>query len=701
MAGAQYQNPPQAPPLFTGTTESVVADINKNNELTKSILDKVVADVKPENAIFDSVLEPGLVNENELGRSYRVAQFYQYVSASKELREASTKAQEISDEFNIELKMREDIFKLVDAAFETRDSQKLDGESLHLLQKERQKYIRNGLLLPAGPQRDRFKEIQKRLSLLCLQSQKNLNDEMGGVWFTPEQLEGVPSDDIDISGLEKGTGENEGKVKVTFKYNHFFPMSKYAIHEDTRRTYVIAESNKVNNNVPLFREIIALRDEAARMLGFPDHASLVISEKMAKTSGRVMEFLGDLRERLAPGGVKEADRLLQYKKEDCEARGAPFDGNLYMWDIPFYSRIMKEKEYSVDEAEISQYFPVDSTYQGMIKIFEQIFGFVFVELSKEDRARLSPTGKAEDMTWHEDVIVYSVWDDEAAGSGFCGYLYLDLHPRDNKYGHNANFNIEPGYLNKDGTRNYPATALVCNFSKPSATKPGLLKHHEVVTLFHELGHGIHDLAARTKYSYFHGTSVAGDFVEAPSQMLENWCWTPSVLKFLSRRWDTNEKIPDDMIEKLVKTKHFNSATSNLTQLLYGLFDMTVHTPKSHEEAKNMPIARVWNEFRRDITGIKGPEAQGQGLEWGNRFATIGHYTGGYDAGYYGYLYSQVFSLDMFHSFFKKDPMDGKEGRRYRKLVLGRGGSQEELQTLKDFLGREPNTEAFYQELGLA
>ncbi|KAG5981126.1 hypothetical protein E4U55_003262 [Claviceps digitariae] len=701
MSGAQYQNPPQAPPLFNHTPESILEVVNSDNARTKAILDKIVADVKPEDATFANVLEPSLLSDNLLGVSYHVTMFYQYLSAKKELREASTKAQEIADEFFIELKLREDVFKLVDAAYRTRETQNLQEEQLHLVFKERQKYIRNGLLLPAGPEKDRFKEVQKRLSQLCIQSQKNLNDEMGGVWFTPEELEGVPSDDLDISQLEKGTGENEGKVKVTFKYTHLFPISKYAIREDTRRIYLSAEANKMTNNVPLFREIIALRDEAARLIGYPDHASLIISEKMAKSPERVNEFLGDLRKRLAPGGVKECEHLLEYKKKDCEERGVPFDGNLNLWDFSFYSRMMKEREYSIDENEVSQYFPVDSTYRGMLKIFEQIFGLVFVELSKEDQSRLSPTGKSEDIVWHEDVIVYSVWDDESAGSGFVGYLYLDLHPRDNKYSHNANFNMEPGYTRQDGTRNYPATALVCNFSKPSASKPGLLKHHEVVTLFHELGHGIHDLTSRTRYSYFHGTSVSRDFVEAPSQMLENWCWTPSVLKFLSQKWDTNDKIPDDMIEKLIKTKHFNSASANLRQLLYGIFDMTIHTPKSHEEAENMPIAKIWNELRREITGLKGLEELGDKTDNDHRYAGVGHFVGGYDAGYYGYLYSEVFSLDMFHTFFKNDPMDGKVGRRYRELVLQRGGSQDELQTLRDFLGRDPSSEPFYKELGVS
>lgn len=370
---------------------------------------------------------------------------------------------------------------------------------------------------------------------------------------------------------------------------------------------------QVNKNVPLFQEIIELRDEAARLLGYPDHASVRVEEKMAKNPATINAFLNGLRGRLLEGGKQDIASLLEYKKKDYEERGLEFDGNFYMWDTSYYSRIQKEKQYNIDEIAISQYFPVDSTFKGMLKIFEEIFGLVFVEIKEEDRKRISATGKAEDIVWHEDVHLYTVWNDEEGGNEFVGYLYIDLHPRDNKYGHNANFGIDPGYLKADGTRNYPSTALVCNFSKPSANKPSLLKHHEVVTLFHELGHGIHDLVARTKYSYFHGTSVVDDFVEAPSQMLENWCWTPSVLKSLSRHWESNEKITDELINKLISTKNLNSATQNLGQLLIGTFDMTIHTPKSHEAVKELDAGKLWNTLRGEITGIKGPEDVGEGM----------------------------------------------------------------------------------------
>jgi metallopeptidase MepB len=250
MAPEQYRNPPQSPPVFTATAESILADAKKSAEQSKNILDQIVAKVTPETATFDNTLKPILLDGNDSAGPQNILTFYQHVSTNESLREASTKAEELLSDFYIEAKMREDVFQLVEAAYATRDSQKLDKESLHILEKERQKYIRNGLLLPVGEKRDRFKEIKKRLSQLSIQGKKNLNEEKGGFWFTPKELEGVPKDDIDVETLEKGTGENEGKVKVTFKYNHFNPLVKYAVQEETRRRYVIADANKVRETPP-------------------------------------------------------------------------------------------------------------------------------------------------------------------------------------------------------------------------------------------------------------------------------------------------------------------------------------------------------------------------------------------------------------------------------------------------------------------
>ncbi|KAK3082303.1 hypothetical protein LTS18_007859 [Coniosporium uncinatum] len=697
MAPEKYKNPPQKPPVFTGTPESLLEDTKRLLDKSKSIQD-AIANVPLDEAKFSNVLLPSARDDNVMSLETRIIGFYQAVSTDKALRDASTEAEKLMDDFGIESSMREDVFQRVDAAL--KKGEKLDPESQRLLEKDHKSYIRMGLGVPAGPKRDRFKEIKKRLSELSITFQKALNEENGALWFTPEELDGVPEDVL--LTLQKGEGENEGKLRLTFKYPDLFPTLKYAKSSAVRQKLFVENENKCNSNVELFKEAVVLRDEAARILGYNNHAEFRIEDKMAKTPKTVDDFLGDLRTRLAPGGKKEIEKLLELKKEDMKSRGQDdkFDGRYYLWDHRYYDRLMLEKDYQLDHQKISEYFPLTSTIQGMLNIFEELFGMVFVELTGADRDKVSETGKGSDIAWHEDVQVFSVWDSEDEGNEFVGFLYLDLFPRDGKYGHAANFGLQPGYTDENGKRRYPATALVCNFSKPTPKKPSLLKHDEVVTLFHELGHGIHDLVARTTYSRFHGTSTVRDFVEAPSQMLENWCWTPSQLKSLSKHYETGESIPDELIHNLIRTKHVNDALFNLRQLHFGTFDMMVHEPKTHADIEKLPISETYNKLRKDISKLDGMEALGSTWDWGNGQATFGHLIGGYDAGYYGYLSSQVYSADMFYSVFEKDPMNAKEGRRYRHTVLERGGSQEEMQTLEDFLGRKPSTEAFYRELGL-
>ena len=631
MAPPAYKAPPQAPPLFTGTPTSVIEDTKRLIELSRRVQDKIVTDLNEADASFQNVVLPMAHDENKMGLESHILGFYQSVSADQELRNSSTEADKLFDDFSIESSMREDVFKLVKAALQK--GEKLDAESQRLLEKDHKSYVRCGLEIPAGPKRDRFKEIKKRLSEISITFQKNLNEENGGIWFALEELDGVPSDVV--SSLKKGEGENEGKVFLSFKYPDLFPTLNYARSAATRKQVLISNENKLNQNVPLFRETILLRDEAARLLGYPNHAAFKIEDKMAKTPKTVDDFLGDLRKRLTAGGAADRKGLLALKEQDLENRSLSSDGRLYLWDHRFYDRMLIEKNYSIDQEKLSEYFPLQTSIRGMLGIFEQLFGLVFVEIKDSDRRSISPSGKGEDIVWHPDVQLFSVWDDEGEGSGFVGYLYLDLHPREGKYGHAANFNIQPGFIDENGKRRYPATALVCNFSKPTPKKPSLLKHDEVVTLFHELGHGIHDLVSRTTYSRFHGTNTVRDFVEAPSQMLENWCWTPSQLKALSHHYSSispeyeaawqeqapgqskpDMKLPDELIENLIKTKHVNAALANLRQLHFGIFDMTMHEPSSHADAEAFKISKLYNQLRKSIIQLDGPEVLGEADDWG-------------------------------------------------------------------------------------
>ena len=634
MAPQAFKKPPQAPPLFTGTPASVIDDTKRIVENSRSIEDKIVETVKEEDASFENVLLPMAYDENDGGLETHIIGFYQSVSTNQKLRDASTKAEEMMDEYSIESSMREDVYKLVHAAFNK--SEKVDAESQKLLEKVNKDYVRSGLGIPAGPKRDRFKEIKKRLSQLCIVFSKNLNEEVGGIWFEPKELDGVPEDVL--SQFEKGEGENAGKIKMTFKYPDIIPTTKYAKNPETRRTVYLANENKLPQNIPIFREVILLRDEAARLLGYPNHAAFIIEDKMAKTPKTVDDFLGDLRGRLVKGGDKERLALTELKKEDYTQLGMmdKFDGRYYVWDNRYYDRLMLERDYSLDQEKLAEWFPLETSIRGMLTIFETLFGMIFVEITGDDRSAISPSGSGNDIIWHPEVQLFSVWDSEDQGSGFVGYLYLDLHPREGKYGHAANFNLQPGFIQKNGTRRYPATALVCNFSKPTSKKPSLLKHSEVTTLFHELGHGIHDLVSKTHYSRFHGTSVVRDFVEAPSQMLENWCWTPSQLKSLSHHYSTlspeyetawrekagkdapkpEKQLPDRMIEDLVKTKNINGAMFNLRQLHFGIYDMTIHEPKSHEEVESFHLSEMYNKIGYDLSKLDTPAQTGGSYDYG-------------------------------------------------------------------------------------
>ncbi|THX39606.1 metallopeptidase MepB, partial [Aureobasidium pullulans] len=342
----------------------------------------------------------------------------------------------------------------------------------------------------------------------------NLREENAGLWFNLSELAGVSADLI--SSLDKGTDGNEGKVLLTFSFPHLFGVLKYTTNSETRRTYYTASETKCPANIPTFKEIMILRQKAAELLGYANHAAFRIEDKMAKTPETVMNFLDDLHSRLSAGAKRDVDGLKELKRQDLAKRGEDKDDKFWLWDYAYYQRMMLETQFSVDKKAITEFFPLETTVSGVMDIFSHLFGLRFDEITIQDRGTFSPTGIAEDLTWHDDVLLFAVWNDESLGSGFLGYLYLDLHPRPGKYGGMCNINLQCGFASETGERHYPATALLCNFTPSTSTKPSLLMHEEVVLLFHELGHGIHDLVAHTKWSIFHGTATVDDFCEAPS-----------------------------------------------------------------------------------------------------------------------------------------------------------------------------------------
>lgn len=478
----------------------------------------------------------------------------------------------------------------------------------------------------------------------------------------------------------------------------------------------MGNENKCDQNIALLEEAVILRDEAARLLGYPNHATFVLEDKMAKTTQAVHEFLDELRRKLFSGAQKELHKLKELKHADTGG-----SDHYYLWDHPYYNTMVLSRDFQLDENAVAEYFPLQACMEGILRTFEELFGLIFIKVEDSNRDAISETGRGDDIVWHPDVELFSVWDStdrQQNGLTFVGYVYFDLFPREGKFRGAANFTIQPGFSTGDGKRQYPATALVCNFARPTAKKPALLKHNEVTTMFHELGHGIHNLVSETLYGCFHGTYTTRDFVEAPSIMLENWCWISSSLKAFSKHWSylsseyekaymdgadagiarPEEKMSEAMIQSLINTRRVNDALSSLSSVSFALFDLAIHSPQSHEEALKMDVSALFNEIRRDVSLLEddlGSAGKSHGA------ALLSHVMAGYDAVLYVYLWSDVYAEDMFRTSFGKNPMDKHAGRRFRNAVLKPGGSRDPMELLKDFLGREPSIEAFYQGLGIA
>ncbi|EFQ27446.1 peptidase family M3 [Colletotrichum graminicola M1.001] len=634
------------PPVFTATPTSIIADISRLIETSRIAQEAIADPVTPSTASYDNVLLALSHAENALASESTLLVFYKAVSPSPDIRAASAKARNMLRDFAIECSMNECIFCLVDA-----------------VQKHKE-FVKNGLRIPAGPQRDCFKEVKGRIEDLTSEFSKNVAEADHAVWFTLDELDEYPQHLL--AHLEKG---QTGRV---------------ARNPETRKRALAAFENRCPENVAVFRQVMALRHEAARLLGYANHAAFSVEDRMAGSPQRVNTFLSSLRSKLTQAGKAEREALLEVKRRDAEARGEAFDGRLYVWDVQYDIRLLSQERYSVDQEKIAEYFPLQPTVEGMLRIFQHLFGMVFHEIQGGERDTLSPTGKGDseypdrdDLVWHEDVQTFAVWDVEGEGA------------------------LPPA----------------------SANPPSLLRHSDVVMLFHELGHGIHELVSRTQLARFHGPmGTAVDFGEAPSQMLENWCWDPEQLSGLSRHYSylseaclqdwqalegnshaqqPPERIPRDVAEGLLRSKHVGGALSALIQLSIGIFDMAVHQPSSQDAVESTDFTKFWNELRREMVPTDDPSALGEGGEWGHGYTNWDFLMDEYDAGFYGYLFSTAYAQDIFSTVFKKNPMSEEAGRRYRYGVLEKGGRLPQMKTLANFLGPDVLMEPFYEDLGLA
>jgi len=467
--------------------------------------------------------------------------------------------------------------------------------------------------------RNKVKDIKEKISELSVEFSKNCNEESTKLNFTLEQLNGVNEN------LLKSLSKNEnGDLIVSLKYPVYFPIMKECRVPETRRLLNIAFDKRcVTENTPVFEKILELRAELAATLGYKNFSEYILTLLCAKTPDTVDRFIKKLSQQLRVLQLIEQSLLLDYKKKFCEESNLPFDGKLNPSDLRFYLNQREQVEFHIDHAKLQEYFPLNVVIDGTFKIYQTLLHLKFEEINDISR-------------YHDELRLFSVRDNLT--KNIIGYFYTDLHPRDGKYGHAAVFGIKKGCLKGEQK---PVCMMVCNFTKPTDDQPSLLTHDEVETFFHEFGHVMHQICTTVNYYKFGGTSVERDFVEAPSQMLENWVWHKEPLKMLSAHYKSGEPLSDELIEDLIKSKNSNNGFFNMRQCLFATMDQIFHTnPKSD-------TADVYKELVKEFMLYELED------EESNMNASFEHLTGGYEAQYYSYLWSEVYSQDMFETRFKK------------------------------------------------
>lgn len=544
------------------------------------------------------------------------------------------------------------------------EQKKLDGPSKKLFLDLYRGYQRMGFDLSPKKQK-RLNMLEQELSKVSSEFRSNINAYKDHIIVSEKEADGLST--RYKQGLKR---DKNGDYIVTLAYPDYDPFMQLAHNEQKRKE--LAEKflrRGGKKNLEILKKMLRLRSERASLLGYKNHADYRTELRMAKSGAAAFKFVSDLIKKVEAGGKKDIADLRSLKRELTGNKNA----KLHFYDIAHYAHKLQKHRFNFDSEEVREYFPLERVLDGTFKIYGKLFGVSFKKLSGFP-------------LWHPDVSLYAIRNNKKVT---IAYFALDLYPREGKYGHAAAFELVGGRCQQYGNATYiaPLAAMVTNFTKPSREHPSLLSHGEVDTFLHEFGHIMHHTLTSADYLSQSGFNTSWDFVEAPSQMLEHWAWNEKSVALLSSHYKTRKPLPKELLKNLIASKKHLQRYQTLRQLILGMFDLSLHLQKKAPDPN-----KAYRALFKKYTGFNlSPRTMYP--------AGFGHLDG-YDAGYYGYMWSNVYASDMFTRFEKEGILNAKTGADYKKWILEKGGSQDELDLVRGFLGRKPSNEAFLKEIGI-
>ena len=661
------------PPFSKISNTDFKPAIKKAIEIAKAEIDKIINN--SEEANFKNTTVALDFTGEKLNR---ITSIFFNLNAAETNDEIQKIAQEVSPwltAFKNDITLNEDLFKKVKSVFDNRETLNLTPEQAMLLDKQYKSFARNGANLNE-PAKIKLRKIDAKLSKLSLQFGENVLAETNAfeMHLTDENdLAGLP-DSVRESAREVAKSKEKKGWVFTLDYPSYVPFLTYAENRELRKKMAIAAGKKAFqnnefNNEKIVLEIVNLRHQRANLLGYKTHAHFVLEERMAESPEKVIEFSNNLLKKAKPGAIKEFENLENYAKKIDKI------DQLQKWDGAYYSEKLKKELFDLDQELLKPYFKLENVIAGVFTIANKLYDLNFEETSDLDK-------------YHEDVKTYRVTDNNGK---FISIFYADFHPRKGKR-NGAWMTSYKAQQVKNKINERPQVSIVCNFTKPTETKPSLLTFNEVTTLFHEFGHALHGMLADTTYGSLSGTSVSWDFVELPSQILENWCYEKEALELFAKHYKTGEVIPMKYIEKIKESASFHEGMQTLRQLSFGLLDMKWH---GQNPSKIVSIKEFENEAF--ATTKLYPDVIENSMS--TAFSHI--FQGGYSAGYYSYKWAEVLDADAFEYFLEKGIFNKEVASKFKENILSKGGTEKPMSLYKRFRGKAPKPEALLKRAGLS